>query len=86
MTEPNVYITVSLAALAGLAMLISAGLSGWRSWLALKRTELDQGRPIADAMPCRWWSGCTETRVKETRSALTRVITKAPAGWPSTVA
>jgi hypothetical protein len=42
MTEANIYITISMAALAGLAMLIGAGLSGWRSWLTLKHSELDQ--------------------------------------------
>jgi len=41
MTDPNVYLTVSLSALAGLAMLTTAGLSGWRSWLALKHQQLD---------------------------------------------
>ena len=40
MTDPNVYLTLSLVALAGLAMLVSACLSGWRSWLALKQQQL----------------------------------------------
>lgn len=42
MTDPNVYLTISLSSLAGLAMVTSAGLSGWRSWLALKHQQLDQ--------------------------------------------
>ena len=42
MTDPNVYLTLSLVALAGLAMLVTACLSGWRGWLALKASELDR--------------------------------------------
>ena len=41
MTEATLYLTLAIAGLAGLAMLTSAALSGWRGWLALKRTELD---------------------------------------------
>ncbi|TPG12773.1 hypothetical protein [Sphingomonas oligophenolica] len=44
MTEPTLYISLSMAALAGLAMIVIAGLSGWRDWLALKRRELDGTR------------------------------------------
>lgn len=39
---PNEYAIVASAALAGLAMLVGGGLSGWRGWLALKRSEFDQ--------------------------------------------
>ena len=42
MIDPNVSLILATAALAGLAMLVTAGLAGWRGWLALKRTELDQ--------------------------------------------
>jgi len=42
MIDPNVSLILATAALAGLAMLVSAGLAGWRGWLALKQTELDQ--------------------------------------------
>lgn len=42
MYDPNVYLTVSLSSLAGLAMVTTASLSGWRSWLALKHQQLDQ--------------------------------------------
>ena len=42
MTDPQSLLTVSLTALAGLAMLTAAALTGWRGWLQLKRTELDQ--------------------------------------------
>lgn len=38
--DPNLYITLSVSGLAGLAMVTVAGLSGWRDWLALKRQEL----------------------------------------------
>ncbi|MDQ2892599.1 MAG: hypothetical protein M3R64_05850 [Pseudomonadota bacterium] len=50
MTEPTLYISLSMAALAGLAMIVGAGLSGWRDWLALKRRELDGGHAGA-ALP-----------------------------------
>ena len=45
MTDPYVALTLSTATLAGLAMLTSAGLAGWRGWLQLKRTELDHLQP-----------------------------------------
>ncbi len=48
MYDPNVYLTVSLSSLAGLAMITTAGLSGWRGWLALKHQQLDQTQ---DAIP-----------------------------------
>ena len=48
MIDPNVYVTVSLSSLAGLAMVTTAGLSGWRGWLALKQQQLDHAQ---DAMP-----------------------------------
>jgi hypothetical protein len=40
--DPNLYITLSVSGLAGLAMVTTAGLSGWRGWLELKRQELDR--------------------------------------------
>ena len=40
MMQLDFYITMAFAGLAGLAMLIAATLSGWRSWLAFKRQEL----------------------------------------------
>ena len=36
----NLYLTVAASSLAGLAMVVTAGLSGWRGWLALKREQL----------------------------------------------
>ena len=51
MTEPNVYITLALTGLVALAMIVTAGLAGWRGWLSLRRLELDQahdtGLPVA---------------------------------------
>lgn len=40
MTDPNFYMVMALATLAGLGMVTGAGLAGWRGWLALKRQEL----------------------------------------------
>ncbi|MES3098190.1 hypothetical protein [Sphingomonas faeni] len=44
MIEPNVYITLALASLAGLAMIVAGGLAGWRGWLSLRRMELDHAQ------------------------------------------
>lgn len=41
MTDPAFYLTVAVAGLAAIAMLTSAGLSGWRGWLSLKRHEME---------------------------------------------
>lgn len=38
--DPTLYLTLAASGLAGLGMIIAAGLSGWRGWLALKRQEL----------------------------------------------
>lgn len=40
MSDPTLYLTVTTGALAGLAMLVYAALTGWRGWLALKEREL----------------------------------------------
>ncbi|WP_422058108.1 hypothetical protein [Sphingomonas sp.] len=40
MTDPNFYMVMALATLAGLGMVTGASLAGWRGWLALKRQEL----------------------------------------------
>lgn len=51
MSDPNIYLTLCAAALAGLAMLLVAGLNGWRGWLQLKqqqmRLEIDVHTPAA---------------------------------------
>jgi hypothetical protein len=51
--DPTIYLTLAVSGLAGLGMIIAAGLSGWRGWLALKRQELDthHGPEVAAAMP-----------------------------------
>ena len=42
MTDPLLYVTMSVSGLTGLAMLTAAGLAGWREWLRFKNRELDQ--------------------------------------------
>ena len=46
MTDPTFYVTMASAALAGLGMLVFAGLTGWRGWLALKEHELHAGSEL----------------------------------------
>lgn len=57
MSDPNIYLTVAAAALAGLAMLVFAGLNGWRGWLQLKqqqlRLETDFRSPAAPSASAR---------------------------------
>jgi hypothetical protein len=38
----SAYLIVSAASLAGLAIVATATLKGWREWLALKARELDR--------------------------------------------
>ncbi|MBS0478464.1 MAG: hypothetical protein JSR79_04105 [Proteobacteria bacterium] len=40
MTDPNLYLAMAGASLAGLGMVCMAALAGWRGWLALKEREL----------------------------------------------
>ena len=40
MMEPTLYLTMAAAALAGLAIIATATLAGWRGWLQLKHQEL----------------------------------------------
>ncbi len=47
-TDPNIYLTVAASGLIGLAMLVTAGLSGWRGWLALKQEELGNHRQLRE--------------------------------------
>ena len=42
MTDTNLYIVLATAGLAGLAMIVTAGLAGWRGWLQLKSREFDR--------------------------------------------
>lgn len=39
--DTNLYVTVAASGLAGLGIVVAAGLSGWRDWVALKRREID---------------------------------------------
>ena len=48
MTDPNFYVTMATAALAGLIILCFAALTGWRGWLAFKQQEL---RSLGDLHP-----------------------------------
>lgn len=41
MTDPNFYLVMASAGLAGLGMVTAAGLAGWRGWLQLKQQELN---------------------------------------------
>ena len=49
MTDPNLYITMATAALAGLAMLTFAALTGWRGWLQFKSQELHAASDLPSA-------------------------------------
>jgi hypothetical protein len=52
MTETVSIITLSIAGLAGLAMITTAALAGWRGWLDLQRTALGgDHREIPAAAP-----------------------------------
>ena len=51
-TDMLPLVTLSVAALAGLAMLVAGGLAGWRGWLDLQRATLtghDRTVPTAPA-------------------------------------
>lgn len=49
MIDPNTCLIIASASLAGIAMLSTASLAGWRGWLTLKRMELDQHHADATA-------------------------------------
>ncbi len=40
MSNPDLYLTMAAAGLAGLGMICMATLAGWRGWLSLKEREL----------------------------------------------
>lgn len=42
MTDPLIWLTISGASLAGLAITAYAALSGWRGWLELQRLQLER--------------------------------------------
>lgn len=49
MSEPTTTMMLAGFALAGLAMMLLAGLSAWRGWLELRRMELGGGQAPAEA-------------------------------------
>ena len=51
MPDPSFYLIMATAALAGLAMLVSACLAGWRGWLRLKEQELRQDADARTPVP-----------------------------------
>ena len=51
MTDPNFYLTIASAGLAGLGMVTMAALTGWRGWLAYKSQELGSHRGDASDLP-----------------------------------
>ena len=51
MTDPVTTLTLSLSGLAGLGMLVAGGLTGWRGWLQLKRSEIERAAPPAPSAP-----------------------------------
>jgi hypothetical protein len=42
MTDPLIWLVISGASLAGLAITAYAGLSGWRGWLELQRLQIER--------------------------------------------
>ena len=48
MTDPNLYLTMAAAGLAGLAMLTVAALTGWRGWLQLKAQQLQAAADVPE--------------------------------------
>ncbi|KQN29828.1 hypothetical protein [Sphingomonas sp. Leaf38] len=69
MIDPNFYITLALAGLAGLAMIVAAGLTGWRGWLSLRRLELDHAQdgrmPVAVSTGSRIEIADLKERIKK---------------------
>lgn len=51
MTDPNLYLVMASAGLAGLGMVTAAGLAGWRGWLQLKSQELHAGHGADFSQP-----------------------------------
>ena len=69
MIDPNVYITLALASLVGLAMIVAGGLAGWHSWLSLRRLELghlhDSAMPVAVSTGSRIEIADLKERIKK---------------------
>ena len=51
MTDPNTYLILASSALAGLGIVVTAGLAGWRGWLQLRRVELERAAGFAPIAP-----------------------------------
>lgn len=51
MTDPNAYLILASAGLAGLGIVTTASLAGWRGWLALRRAELDRAPGFSGPAP-----------------------------------
>ena len=51
MTDPNAYLILASSALAGLGIVVTAGLAGWRGWLQLRRVELERAAGFAPIAP-----------------------------------
>ncbi len=49
MTDPNAYLILASTGLAGLGIVVTAGLAGWRGWLALRRAELERMHGVSPA-------------------------------------
>ena len=47
MTDPALYMTIAGSGLAGLTIVTTAGLAGWRGWLQLQARQIDAGREPA---------------------------------------
>ena len=47
MTDPNLYLILSLSGLAAIGMVSAAALRGWKGWLELKRLEIAQAHDSA---------------------------------------
>ena len=78
MIEPNVYIILALASLAGLAMIVAGGLAGWRGWLSLRRMELGQmhdgGMPVAVSAGSRIEIADLKERIKKLEAIAAGVV------------
>ena len=52
MSDPMIWMTVTMAALAGLVVVAVTTLKGWRDWIALQARVLDgQGRGESSTSP-----------------------------------
>ncbi len=71
--DVNLYVTVAVSGLAGLGMVTAAGLSGWRSWLALKRQELDRHPHKADEAPVATTSAGSRIEIADLKERIRKL-------------